>query len=323
MERKLLFFGNGLGMSLDPDHFRLETAIQTVWGSAVLDEKQKELISNCLPEKPAGSYPKGEHELGLVQGALVACDVLSSLSDGNGIDWLSEEGRDFPNSVRSFINHVAAHFFNFQGALPPEFISSLIKYVKASKSHVATTNYDRLLYRPFIEHKVLDGFNGSLVDGILGRGFARENLDRKFNNDFGIYFHLHGSPLYYTDDKGFIKKWTQPQFDGKKGIPSKHIVLTHIDYKQFVIQSSSLLAAYADAFERAIDECGEIIVFGYGGRDEHLNTRMRRSGDKKKIRVVERMASGERDVREPYWKKCLGDQVELIQLESILDFTDW
>lgn len=48
MDRKLIIFGNGLGMALDPKHFSLQRALQDVWDEKdFLFAKQKELIEHC------------------------------------------------------------------------------------------------------------------------------------------------------------------------------------------------------------------------------------------------------------------------------------
>ena len=322
-ERKLLFFGNGLGMSLDPNQFDLRNALRSVWDSDALTQDQKRLISRCLPQDREVEHPIEEDELGPVQQALVACDILIRLSAGGEPGWLSPHGVEFPSAVRSFIHNVACHFFDSELGLHDYFLNPLVDFINATNSHVATTNYDNLLYQPFIERGVLRGLDGPLVDGMFNRGFSAENLERRYGRSFGVYMHLHGSPLYYDDDDGLIKKMKQPQLAENRGTPSRHIVLTNIRYKSAVIYNSYLLSSYADYFERAINEASEIVVVGYGGGDTHLNSRIRRLGREKPIRVVEREAQRPHEDRLNFWRPKLGSQTNLVQLPSILEFNDW
>lgn len=56
--------------------------------------------------------------------------------------------------------------------LPDEFVRPLIAFIQDTRSHVATLNYDALLYRPMISEEILRGYNGELVDGFQEqRGF--------------------------------------------------------------------------------------------------------------------------------------------------------
>ena len=62
MDRKLLIFGNGLGMAIDAKHYSLENALNTVWNDDVLwsDTVHRDLIQNCIP---SGQCPISEEEL--------------------------------------------------------------------------------------------------------------------------------------------------------------------------------------------------------------------------------------------------------------------
>jgi hypothetical protein len=72
----------------------------------------------------------------------------------------------------------------------------LINFVSSTKSHVATLNYDKLLYEEFINAGICSGFSGQLVDGFTSSGFDSSNLVRLYGRNFGYYMHLHGSPLF-------------------------------------------------------------------------------------------------------------------------------
>lgn len=57
MARKLIIFGNGLGMALDPAHFSLDRALADIWYRPnFLTDIHKQLIERCLQRQgpPAG-----------------------------------------------------------------------------------------------------------------------------------------------------------------------------------------------------------------------------------------------------------------------------
>jgi hypothetical protein len=41
-------------------------------------------------------------------------------------------------------------------------------------------------------------FHTTLVDGMVGNGFSSQALERLYNNTFGYYLHLNGSPCFST-----------------------------------------------------------------------------------------------------------------------------
>ena len=205
MTRQTLIFGNGLGMALDPNFFSLDQAIGRVWeAEGVLDPKSKVLIRQCLVQDEDTDRPHGEADLDNLHLVVSACDFLGRTGAGE-IHWLSEYGRRFPLAVRRFIYKTAHHFHQRDFGLPLDFTVPLADFIHETNSHVATLNYDNLLYQPMIEARVLDGYNGALVDGLISSGFREENLERKFGRRFGFYMHLHGSPLFVDRDEKIIK----------------------------------------------------------------------------------------------------------------------
>lgn len=61
MLRKLVIFGNGLGMAIDPGYFSLQPVLEEIWQrEGFLSDTQKQLIQRCLGRQ---GTPNGEHEL--------------------------------------------------------------------------------------------------------------------------------------------------------------------------------------------------------------------------------------------------------------------
>lgn len=320
MARKTLIFGNGLGMALDAHYFALDRAIGEVWDAEeLLSAASKQLICHCLPEDQV-DRPHGEDDLDVLQLALSACDFLSRIGEAR-IHWLSEEGKAFPVAVRQFIYQTAMKFHGHPDGLPEDFVNSLATYIRDTKSHVATLNYDNLLYQPLIEREILKGYSGALVDGFYSTGFDPDNLERKYGRTFGYYLHLHGSPLF-VDRDNVTFKLPQGDVDGEDGTVSSHIVLTHFKHKATVISASDLLSTYWRKLVEAIGESDEVLLVGYSGADEHLNDLLRAVSDVK-IRAIEWSGAGEQAERVRYWSDLLAREINLVRCGALLDFRNW
>ncbi|EIF43523.1 hypothetical protein DOK_08574 [gamma proteobacterium BDW918] len=320
MPRKTIIVGNGLSLAHDQEHFQLKNAIQEVWDTpGILSEEEKQCILQCLSRND-GKPPEGEHELNKLHLVVTSCGFLSGV-ETDELPWLSDYGRDFPDTIQRFIHKVATRLHLYPSDLPETFVAPLCEFLHKTKSHIATLNYDRLLYDAICDHGLVNGYNGDLIDGMLNSGFECKNLERFYSNRLGFYLHLHGSPLFHSDDPP--KKLARAELDMETEISTAHIVLTHIDHKMSVIESSAVLSGYWEFFGEALSESDEVIFIGYGGQDEHLNKRVQGMSKSKTIRVVEWSGSGEYVERLRYWRRRVGEHAELIQLDNILEFTDW
>ena len=324
IKRDTIIFGNGLGMALDPSYFRLDQALHRVWSDpSYLSDDQRELILSCIPGRDIWS---AETQMITMQLAADASDYLKKIQS-DGVHWLTSAGDKFPETIKKYISKVA---FGFIGNhhLPNFFIDPLISYVRDTKSHIATLNYDALLYEPLVKSGILRGFNGVLVDGFLSQGFHSSNTVRMFSNDFGYYLHLHGSPLFIDNGAGLPKKLPFDEITTHRytGNESDHLVLTHVNYKQRVINRSSILSVYWSLLNLALNESDKIFIIGYSGQDKHLNKVISTLGYQKKVIVVEWLGdnpSSHRE-RESAWKEFLGlKYLQLIRLDNILQFSDW
>jgi hypothetical protein len=319
-DRTTILFGNGLGMALDPEYFSLSTAMDYVWNqSACLNDIQKNLVLRCLKVQRIGRQPESESDLYTLHLTTNACEFLNSISDDELL-WLNDQGSEFPLATRRYLTEVAWYFHHHSHVLPESFLRPLFDFIKASKTHIATLNYDNLMYQKFIEEGILHGYDGWLVDGFYDSGFESENLVRMYDRDFGYYLHLHGSPLYIDSGNHIIKQ--------KQGyssiIPTKHIVLTHIDHKQTVIDSSYVLRSYWEYLNLALQESKNLILFGYSGLDTHLNKLIQAQSNDIKISVIEWKNGNSKKVRENSWKSFVGkDEIQLYQLKNILKVNNW
>jgi hypothetical protein len=319
--RKTLIFGNGLGMSIDAQHFYLPNALNDVWDSGNLNDTHKKMIAACLPGTMV-RCPQGEHELDLLHQAITSCNQLKAIDAPPEVHWLTKHGWDFPAVCRGFISKVATRLYDYNGRLPQAFVNPLVDFLRNTNSHVATLNYDKLLYDWFIKTRLVDGYEGSLIDGICTAGFRRENLVRRYGNNFGYYLHLHGSPLF-KDRSGVTVKVPRHRLNLEQAEPSSHIVLTHIQHKPSVIASSEILSAYWGYLALSLSESTEVILFGYSGADAHLNQYLSMYSGRVAFKVVEWRGAGDFYMRRAFWGHTLNSHVELIQLDSLMEFNDW
>lgn len=323
MPRKTLIFGNGIGMALDPQAFALDGALAEVWeDNDVISDEQRGLIRACLPDDTEFDRPSSEDDLDLLQRVLSACDFLSELNGVAGAHWLSEQGRSFPPAIRRFIHQVAACFHKTAIVLPEAFAEPLCNFLHATKSHVATLNYDPLLYDCFLESRILDGYNGDLIDGMTNAGFRKNNLYRHNPASMGWYLHLHGSPLFYDAPNGRVRKMSRRQLNDVV-VESTHLVLTHVLHKQSIIATSTLLTEYWKFLSRSLKESEEVILIGYSGYDKHLNSFISRRNDGLSVRVIEWSRAQPDNDRAAFWAEKLQADVHIEQYDSILEFTDW
>jgi hypothetical protein len=320
MARSLLITGNGIGLALNPEYFSLEKGLIDVWSDTDhLSADHKELILSAIKGTAQDSPPISEDQLDQLQVAIIATEFLNNF-EVSGTSWVSEPAKQLPTTFRKYIHEVALYFHRSGSKLPEDFLNSLSEFIKKSKSHVVTLNYDDLLYNGFKETGVLNGYSGPLIDGFWATGgFNEENLNRHNINHHGWYMHLHGSPLFIGNNKimGQGRDYLDPAEES-------HIVLTHVEHKPLIIGSSHILSSYWRRLEKAFEESGQIILFGYSGLDAHLNERIKLRKDDKKLLIVEWVGSGSEDERKFYWSEKTGfSRFELIQLDNILDFSSW
>jgi hypothetical protein len=300
--RKALIFGNGLGMALAPHHFNLAQVMHDVWNIAhFLTPEDKRLISLTLGDENA--IPQNEEQLDVLHQAVTACKTLNRILSPN-LHWLTAQGQNFPVAVAKYMHMVASRLHLTDADLPAPFITALCTFIQQTNSHVATLNYDRLLYGSFIDRGILSGFGGSLVDGITNQGFDAANLERLWGRTFGYYLHLHGSPLFYTDIDGRIRKLQRHEISTYTTNPSEHIVLTHVAHKRSVISASPILTEYWHYLHRALQEATQIVVVGYSGCDVHLNELIAMYGAFKPIRVIEWAAAHHHPTRLGQWQNA-------------------
>jgi hypothetical protein len=306
-------------MALDPEYFQLESALRSVWnGSDSFHPLHKLLVQSALPNLNGTEYPQTEAQLDQLQVALLAAKFLRSFETREAC-WLAEAAQQLPEAFARFIHEVAAYFHESERVLPLEFVQSLSGYVSDSASHVATLNYDCLLYDALRNSGVLAGYDGTLQDGFRKSGFDNSNMNRFEPTRKAWFLHLHGSPLFIGNQKMMreARNLFEPDEDA-------HIVLTHIKHKPLLIERSPILSAYWLRLHEALAESDTVILFGYSGEDIHLNQSISDRIQERRVVVVEWSGVGDPQRREVFWKTSLKCQeLQLHLLPNILQFRSW
>lgn len=359
--------GNGLGMALDSKYFTLEAGMKSAWDKM----KEEGGVDSTTFQKALKAFldekvPENEDDLQKFHETLITLLKIESLGKQipeEIMKVIHPEAHNFKTSYREYILHVAAHFYNYdvkiyndpfvfgsieilngipQASRSPfeKFIEKFTNFIKGKFEsggivHVATLNYDGLLYREFINSKIISRTGGSLFDGVSTKvGLNRKVLDWTGK---GRYLHLHGSPMFYNDSDRFysnsdssIRKDSEE--NGRNAfkpfvIDDKfrpHIVLCHSTQKEPYINRSELLRTYFEYFEKSLIQ-SDLLIIGYSGKDLHVNKAIRdlrkKSSEPLIVKVVEyKDPNYQEGQRQLFWEERLGADVNYEALSSILDY---
>jgi hypothetical protein len=130
MARNVILFGNGLGRAIDNDFYSIKRVLQSSWDNeAVLNEQQRRLICDCLPQELIEGElkaPTSEPELSNLQKVMDACDTIREFENEDANEqWLSQHGSSFPIAIRRYFHHAASLFHQGDKCLPEDFAKPL------------------------------------------------------------------------------------------------------------------------------------------------------------------------------------------------------
>jgi SIR2-like protein len=326
-----ILIGNGLGMAVDPDHFRIDAGLNHAWMN--LPTEQQDRIKNLITGKSALN---SEEQLDKHYAVIQACLMLNKIESHSNLEWLHPNAKKFPENFRNFIADTAWHFFEYsctdsdKNAQLNKFIENLKSYISNNNTHLATLNYDGLIYDRIVNSEIMNPSGGKLIDGfyIHQGGFHPSRLS---GDNRCYYLHLHGSPLFYSDfEKDIINKDSYKTFaenKTKEDYLREHLILCKTSLKLSRITSSPLLNSYWDFFKSSLFQSHKIILIGYSGNDPHVNTEISNVRGGREIIIIEYSdQSVDKKAREKDWsiKLQLGNNYfndsNLIWLDSILDY---
>ena len=322
MTNRLIIIGNGLGRAIDKNHFLLETALNAAWDSGVLAQQKKNALSRWAMLGAQGS-PTTEEQFGRVFVVMREAWKLQENSLVSTVDLTEDD-------IRSFCHKAACHFHEdaFSSADSERrkvaFVDALQKHIASRKTSIATLNYDRLLYGSMVKAGLDDGFRGRKHPV-----FSPEALTEALRQGTPLYLHLHGSPLFLTEQKNRITKMRTVAIAKTSGSSQSNLILNNSYFKQVDIEASVLLKSYWHAYRALVAKANRIILFGYSGCDDHLNATINILGKGQVTRVVE-FESKKRNPTDPqreiaqreYWDLIIPGS-ELCPMQNILDFGDW
>jgi hypothetical protein len=293
-----------------------------------LDDNQRGLICNCLDEDIIENdltAPTSEEQLRDLQKVVDACDLISVFQEKAGTQkpWLTDEGKEFPNAVRRYFHHAASQFHSQDKKLPDKFAVRLRKFVRDCRPHIATLNYDDLLYNAFTETDIFA--QHMLRDGFFGQFDFQKHKELYNRKKEGWFLHLHGSPLFITR-AGAERKIKRSELSEHKGSEKTHLVLTHAKSKPNAIQSSAILTAYWNQLSKILKSECEITLFGYSGNDLHLNRLIAENGDQLRLRIVARKPEDQSKTMESWREHFRGVHIEdenFVFENNILGFDQW
>lgn len=327
-----IIIGNGLGMAIDPTHFLIQTGIEKAWNEVNFktQERIKKLVTNHADLNTESQLKNHYH-------VIQACLMLSKIENHSNLSWLDPEARSFPENFRDFVVNVALHYFNYEPedyAALNKILEKLKKYIQNNKkTHLVTINYDKLIYDRFsTDSEIMSSTAGKLVDGFLvHKGGYTPSILWEVKDDTGFYLHLHGSPLFYTDNSsGVIDKSKFDEFKSdvsNEAFYQEHLILCPTNFKPILISQSPLLRSYWDFFKKALKESNKIILFGYSGNDLHVNEEISSVRYNKEIIIVEfENNQFSLEQRKTFWSEQLHleqkyfNDNNLIRLRSILEY---
>ncbi len=308
-------------MAIDPSHFSLYEAMQSVWNDQkVLSPTHRELIGACLPSS-SEEGPKSEEDLQLLQEVTAACILLNGIRTDK-YHWLSPHGISFPDSVLGFTYLVADRICRFEFTAQKSSVSwsqfreKLRGFLIRERPHVVTLNYDDLVGEIISSEPLLSDLYKS---GFVNGRFARKNLIRSSDEkECSWFLKLHGSPYIYTAKDNSIRVSSRTH-EEDINTSTMHLVLSHVSKKEILIDASPLLREYWDFFTIALRDSEEILIIGYSGNDTHLN-HLLRNNPNLKVRLVEWVGAGGQAVRRKFWEDTVGRGFDYVPMEDILDF---
>ncbi len=341
--RSTIIFGNGLGMAIRPDIFSLNDCANKAMLSKdySLSYDKLELIKACLPQSNTlDSFDFSEENMKELQEILFCCRRINGIETNTSVScgWLNEHGKKFDEYMREFSFNIARYLVEY--AVPVSqtrffdekynaFEISLSEYIKASHSHLATLNYDTILYDMACRNNLFKG-KKCLFDGLIkGKPFSNGSILRPDALKSSYYLHLHGSPLFYQNSKGEVYKYDRKdlkelQFSVEQAngnFCGSFLVLAPPEHKSAIINSSPLLLKYWHCLAEAIQESDCVVIVGCSGEDKHLNDYITTTINKKTNVYIVEWNGNSHDFN--YWRDMYNsNNVKLFHYpkKSIFDF---
>ena len=146
---------------------------------------------------------------------------------------------------------------------------------------IVTLNYDDIIDRVGDWY---DGFSPPASKGAAGIFDFAGFCDRSVQDPV-VLLHLHGSVRFdfprlspMRSQDGEIVRYAEPrkglaaQLNGPRGIPQPTPIIAGYGKDRWMTRAAVPFGYYYTAFTNAIQTCPRVLVAGYGGGDEHVNS---------------------------------------------------
>jgi len=301
----VVLIGNGLGRAFHNEGFAIEHLLKRI--SSELSIPAKAFFAKIFQS----GFPENEEELGILEELNDAFDIIDKLPFRTFLCDSKSETDVYIDE--SFKKDFVDSFFELKTALLQsiqkssfqviedkrkngyeKFSSKLLSFIDNCRPTIGTLNYDNLLFKILcMKYDELLRKNDGYTDGFFTENEEEQTSKRlpTFINDFfswasqarrrPTYLHLHGAYFYTLGNE--IEK--QSTTDYTPSIENSHLVILTSQKKkiQYVYDSpQDFFRTYSGYFFEKLLDAEHIIIFGYGGRDEYLNTNLRYATNKAK-----------------------------------------
>jgi hypothetical protein len=336
---ELILIGNGIGMAIDHTRFSLKSGVENAKKRMTSEEIQ---ALDFVISSDTIDLDNIESSVGLAYLNLISMlayrffygsknATTKSLLQSNELETIARSVNKYIYLIANSYNDVDVH----ECEILNNFFISLSSYLKVhkkanSKVHIATTNYDDLFYKFLLDDEFMlpDPNKTFFTDG-----FNRKNSSLQFDNEYSLdcswYMHLHGSSRFYSKFNSNIVKKFPKDPEARRGLlfPEgndeilrfvPHIILSYFDFKSFQIVTNGFLKSYLKRFEEILPKVRLLYIYGYAGKDEHINKILRNNLNKDvDVTVIDYFMSGN---DEEFWQTAIGRKINFVRMKNILEY---
>ncbi|HUC18138.1 MAG TPA: hypothetical protein VMA37_10685 [Acetobacteraceae bacterium] len=211
-------------------------------------------------------------------------DRLSAFT-GYVCDFAEMRDQNFAATRAQVVGQIKNFFIDRTACAPPDRLREFFNSLKvAFDLTVVTLNYDDIVDRAGDWY---DGFSPPTSNG-EGGTFDFAGFRDRSAEDPAILLHLHGSVRFdfprfspAPSKDGEIVRYAGPrrglhaQLNGPAGIPQPTPIVAGYGKDRWMTRAAVPFGYYYTAFVNAVQTCPRVLVAGYGGGDEHINSWLR------------------------------------------------
>jgi hypothetical protein len=336
---ELILIGNGIGMAIDYTRFSLKSGVENARKRMTPEEIR---ALNFVISSDKFDLNNIESSVGLAYLNLISMlayrffygsenTTKKRLLHSNELETIARAVNKYIYLIANSYNDVEVHECNEL----KDFFISLSSYLDAhkktkSKVHIATTNYDDLFYKFLLDDKFMlpDPNKTFFTDGFNKKSGSLQ-FDDEYSLDCSWYMHLHGSSRFYSEfNSNIVKKFPKnPEVRRGRLFPKgndeirrfvPHIILSYFDFKSFQIVTNGFLKSYLKKFEEILPKVRLLYIYGYAGKDGHINQILKdKLNEDADVTVIDYALSGNDEV---FWQTAIGRNIKFVRMNNILEY---